>query len=53
MSLVRFAELGGFCSLQADGLFHTFVEAAVVVGAHVLVSCGLLPAMPVGECGVK
>ena len=37
-------------TFQADGLFRTFVEAAVVVGAHVLVSRGLLPAMPVGEC---
>ena len=30
--LVRFAESRGFCCLQAYGLFHTFVEAAVVVG---------------------
>ena len=51
--LVRFAESRGFCCLEAYGLFHTFVEAAVVVGAHVLVSRGLLPAMLVGECGVK
>ena len=40
-------------AVRADGLFRTFVEAAVMVGAHVLVSRGLLPAMPVGECGVK
>ena len=40
-------------TFRADGLFRTFVEAAVVVGAYVLVICGLLPAMPVGECGVK
>ena len=53
ISPVRFAESQGFCCLRAEGLFRTFVEAAVVVGAHVLVSRGLLPAMPVGECGVK
>ena len=40
-------------AFRAGGLFRTFVEAAVVVGAHVLVSRGLLPAIPVGECGVK
>ena len=40
-------------TFRANGLFRTFVEAAVVVGAYVLVSCGLLPGMPVGECGVK
>ena len=40
-------------AFRADGLFCTFVEAAVVVGAHILVSRGLLPAMPVGECEVK
>ena len=53
ISLVRFAESRGFCCLRADGLFRTFVEAAVVVGAHILVSYRLLPAMPVGECRVK
>ena len=51
--LVRFAESRGFCCLWAYGLFRTFVDAAVVVGVHVLVSRGLLPVMPVGECGVK
>ena len=40
-------------ALQADCLFHTFVEAAVVVAAHVFVSHRLLPAILVGECGVK
>ena len=40
-------------AFQADSLFYTFVEAAVVVRAYVLVSRRLLPAMPVGECGVK
>ena len=30
--LVRFAESGGFCCLRSDGLFHTLIEAAVVVG---------------------
>ena len=29
--LVRFAESRGFCCVQADGLFHTFVEADVIV----------------------
>ena len=35
-------------AFQTYGLFCTFVEATVVVGAHVLVSRGLLPAIPVG-----
>ena len=30
--LVRFAESPGFCSLWANGLFHTVLEPAVVVG---------------------
>ena len=30
---VRFAESRGFCCLRADGLFRTFVEAAVVVSS--------------------
>ena len=29
---MRFAESWGFCFLQADGLFHTFVNAAMVFG---------------------
>ena len=40
-------------AFRADGLLHTFVEAAVVIRAHVLVSRRLLSNMPVGECGVK
>ena len=40
-------------AFRADGLFRTFVEAAVVVRAHVLVSHRLFPAMPLGECGIK
>ena len=40
-------------AIRAYGLFCTFLEAAVVVRAHVLVSRILLPAMPVGECRVK
>ena len=40
-------------AFQADGLFRAFVEAAVVVRTHVLVSLRLLPAMPVGQCRVK
>ena len=40
-------------AFRADGLFPTFVEAAVVVGAHVFVSHGLLPTMPAGECGLR
>ena len=40
-------------AFRPDGLFRTFVEAAVVVVAQVLVSRGLLPAIPGGECGVK
>ena len=53
ISLVPFAKSQSFCCPRADGLFRTFVDAAVVVGVHVLVSRGLLPVMPVGECGVK
>ena len=30
--VVPFVESWGFCCLQGDGLFHTFVEAAMVVG---------------------
>ena len=53
ISLVRFGESQGIYCFRADGLCRTFVKAAVVVKVHVLVSCGLLPAMPVGGCGVK
>ena len=40
-------------AFRANGLFRTFVEAAVVVGASILVSRRLLPAMPVGEYRVE
>ena len=53
ISLVRFGESQGIYCFRADGLCRTFVKAAVVVKVHVLVSRGLLPAMPVGECRVK
>ena len=41
-------------AFRAGGLFRTFVEAAVVVGSRVYqLDARLLPAMPVGEYGVK
>ena len=51
--LFKLSSYGVFPAFRLDGLFRTFVEAAVVVGAQVLVSRGLLPAIPAGECGVK
>ena len=54
ISLVQFAESGVSVAFRAGGLFRTFVEAAVVVGSRMYqFDARLLPAMPVGECGVK
>ena len=51
--LFKLPSHGVFPAFLPDGLFRTFVEAAVVVGAQVLVSRGLLPAIRAGECRVK
>ena len=40
-------------AFRADGLFCTFVRGCCGGPAHVLVRRELLPAIPVGECGVK